>query len=122
VVSYSITFDKSKEIVHVVYAGVVSLNDRMQAVQDVCDSYSEFAPLKILVNVRELIMHLSFDEQEYFGRYLANHEGLAQARVAVLHGADHNPNMIVDSSAFVNGYMLAPFNDRKDAESWLLKT
>ena len=117
--SFIINFDKVNEIVHVVYSGIVGLNERMQAVQDVCDSYWSFKPLKILVNVRNLEMHLSFDEQQSFSRYLASHEGLTNARVAVLHQAGHNPNMIVDSTAFVNGYLLAQFNDTKEAESWL---
>ena len=119
--SFSINLDNISKIVHVVYTGAVSLEERMQAVQQVCDSYPGLTPLKILVNVCDLVMHLSFEEQDYFGRYLANHEGLAKARVAVLHGNDHNPNMIVDSTAFANGYMLAQFNGAKDAESWLLK-
>ena len=119
---FSIKFDKLNEVVHVVYSGIVSLNERMQAVQEVCDSYRNFTPLKILVNVCDLEMHLSFDEQQSFGRYLASHEGLANARVAVLYRAGHNPNMIVDTSAFLNGYLLAPFDDTKEAESWLTKS
>ena len=120
--SSRIDFDKSNEIVHVIYSGIVSLNKRMQAVQEVCDSFCKFMPLKILVDVRHLEMHLSFEEQESFGRYLAGHEGLANARVAVLHEADHNPNWIVDTIAFSNGYLLSQFDDRKEAESWLTKT
>jgi hypothetical protein len=50
----------------------------MQAVHDVCDSYRNFMPLKILVTVCDLEMHLSFDEQQSFGRYLASHEVLSQ--------------------------------------------
>ena len=104
------------------YSGTVSLNERIQAVQEVCDSYRNFMPLKILVNVCDLEMHLSIDEQQSFGRYLASHEGLANARVAVLYQTGHNPNIIVDSSAFLNGYLLAAFDDAKEAELWLTES
>ena len=117
---YLISFDESLEIVHVIYAGIISLQERFQAVEEVCGSYSELVPLKIIVNVRELKMQLTFEEQQTFGEYLANHPGLANARVAVLHNRDSNPNIVVDSTAFQFGYTLAQFSHLKDAEDWLL--
>ena len=122
IVAFSINFDKLNEVVHVAYSGIVSLNKRMQAVQEVCDSYRNFMPLKILVNVCDLEMHLSFDEQMSFGRYLASHEGLTNARVAVLYQEGHNPNLVVDTSAFLNGYLLAQFDNMRTAELWLTKS
>ena len=119
---FSINFDKLNEVVHVVYSGIVSLNKRMQAVQEVCDFYGNFRPLKIIVNVCDLEMHLSFDEQMSFGSYLASHEGLTNARVAVLYQEGHNPNLVVDTSAFLNGYLLAQFDDMSTAVSWLNKS
>ena len=118
---FRINFDKLNEVVHVAYTGNVSLNKRKQAVKEVCDSYGKFMPLKILVNVCDLEMHLSFDEQQSFGEYLASHEGLANARVAVLYQEGHNPNLVVDTSAFLNGYLLAQFDDMRAAELWLTK-
>jgi len=76
-------------------------------------------PLKILVNVCQLKMHLTLDEQISYGEYLAVHSGLRNARVAVFHPASHNPNVIIDSTAFSNGYMLAQFIDIKEAINWL---
>ena len=118
--TFSIEFDNSHEIVNVVYNGTVSLEMRKQAVERVCSDYGQYKPLKILVDVRELIMDLSFDEQQAFGEFLANHPGLNHARVAVLHKPDFNPNVVIDSSAYNNGYLLAQFSSRSDAELWLL--
>ena len=118
--TFSIEFDRSHEIVNVVYNGTVSLEMRKQAVEQVCSDHEQYKPLKILVDVRELIMDLSFDEQQAFGEYLANHPGLNHARVAVLHKPDSNPNVVIDSSAYNNGYLLAQFSSRSDAEQWLL--
>jgi len=111
--------DESLNIVNVTYTGTVSLHNRMQAVERVCRNYSHLQPLRILVDVRELVMDLSIEEQQTFGRHLANHPGLANARVAVLHKADFNPNVVIDDSAYNDGYMLAQFSSLTDAELWL---
>jgi len=119
--AYKIDFNEPLEIVNVVYSGNVSLGMRMQAVEQVCSNYGHIQSLKVLVDVRELVMELSFDEQQDFGKYLANNPVLINARVAVLHKPDFNPNAIIDDSAFNNGYMLAQFSSRADAELWLLR-
>lgn len=113
--------DDSLNIVNVTYTGTVNLHDRMQAVERVCRNYSHLQPLKILVDVRELVMDLSIEEQQAFGKHLANHPGLTNARVAVLHKPDFNPNVVIDDSAYKDGYMLAQFSSRTDAELWLTK-
>ena len=119
--TYKIDLNELLEIVNVVYSGKVSLDMRMQAVDQVCSNHSYLKPLKILVDVRGLIMDLSFDEQQAFGKHLANNPTLTGARVAVLHKPDFNPNAIIDDSAFNNGYMLAQFSSQADAELWLLR-
>lgn len=119
--NYTIDFDSEKEIVKVAYAGRVSLDERVQAVKDVTRTYAKYMPLKILIDVRDLKMHLSLEEQKHFGQYLSNHKGLAEAKVAVLHPSDHNPNLLVDIHAFNNGYRLAEFEKRQVAQTWLLE-
>ena len=119
--SYVIWIDHSQNIVTVTYTGTVSLHNRLQAVERVCRNYSHLQPLKILVDVRELVMDLSIEEQKEFGKHLAEHPGLANARVAVLHKPDFNPNVVIDDSAFNHGYVLAQFSSRTDAELWLSK-
>ena len=117
--SFRIDLDPSLSIVNVAYNGAVSLDMRKRAVEQVCGDYAELKPLKILVDVRDLIMDLTLDEQQAFGEYLANHPGLNDARVAVLHSTDFNPNVVIDTCAYNNGYLLAQFASRADAEMWL---
>ena len=116
---YTVNYDEALEIVHVIYSGVVSFDQRVQAVEDVCHTYAHIRPLKILVNVRKLEMDLSIQEQQKLGQFLATHQGLSNARVAVLHKQSHNPNLFVDISAFNLGYVLAEFINAKEAETWL---
>ncbi len=116
---YTIEYDAQTAVVAVIYRDDVPLNDRLRAVEEVCSAYSCQKPLRILVNVRELDMQLTYEEQKYFGQYLANHADLRNARVAVLHRAGTNPNWVVDSFAFMNGYLLAQFDKRSEAELWL---
>ena len=119
--SYVIHMDESLGIVNVTYSGTVSLHNRMQAVERVCRNYGHLQLLKILVDVRELVMDLSIEEQQAFGKYLASHPGLTNARVAVVHKPDFNPNVVIDDSAYNDGYMLAQFSSLTDAELWLSK-
>ena len=117
--SYVIHLDESRNIVNVTYTGTVSLHNRMQAVERVCRNYSHLQPLKILVDVRELVMDLSIEEQQTFGKHLANHPGLTNARIAELHKSDFNPNVVIDDTAYSDGYMLVQFSSLTDAELWL---
>ena len=119
--SYHINFNESLETVNVIYSGTVSIEMRKQAVEQVCSKYSHLKPLKILVDVRDLVMDLSFNDQQAFGEYLANHPELTHARVAVLHKHDFNPNLVIDDSAYNNGYTLAQFSSHTDAELWLIQ-
>jgi hypothetical protein len=119
ILNYKINFVESINIIHVIYSGQVSLDDRVQAVNDVCNTYLALKPLKILVNVSDLVMGLSLQEQHRFGEYLASHPGLLNAKVAVVHKPDYNPNLLIDTCAFNNGYRLAEFNQVKEAELWL---
>jgi len=120
--SYRIKFNESLETVNVIYTGTCNLEMRKQAVEQVCNNYSHLKPLKILVDVRDLVMDLSFEDQQMFGEYLANHPGLTHARVAVLHKHDFNPNVIIDDSAYNQGYILAQFSSQSDAELWLIQS
>ncbi|MCZ6667971.1 MAG: hypothetical protein O6932_04815 [Gammaproteobacteria bacterium] len=119
--AYKIESKPLANIVTVTYSGSASLDMRLQAVAEVCNNYSDLKPFKILVDVRDLVMDLLFGEQEAFGEYLANHYDLHNARVAVLHKPSFNPNAVIDAKAYSNGYQLAQFSDRRDAELWLLK-
>ena len=118
--AYKIEHDALSDIVSVIYSGKVGLESRIHAVEDVCKAYVHLKPLKILVDVRELIMDLYLNEQEAFGEYLANHYGLTNARVAVLHVTDFNPNAVIDACAHHNGYKIAQFATPEDAGAWLL--
>lgn len=120
--NYKITFIESLNIIHVTYFDHVCLSERVQAVNEVCNTYRNIKPLKILVNVRKLVMQLTLNEQHRFGEYLANHPVLSDAKVAVLHKVDHNPNLLIDTCAFNEGYRLAEFNQIKEAELWLVET
>lgn len=120
--SYNLEFDEESKIVTVKYIGTVSLDSRLHAVNDVCASYSYLNPLRILIDVIDLDMQLSFEEQKSFGAQLAANKDLMNAKVAVLHNKNNNPNLIVDTIAFINGYQLVQFDNKKEAQSWLENT
>lgn len=130
---YRIDFNETNGVIQVTYAGKVTLAERRQAVEDVCAQYGARRPLRILVDVSELEMVMTLDEQKAFGEFLASRSELADARVAVLYGKEQdgapslaqrksqNPNIIVDLVAFNNGYRLAQFVSLQRAAEWLMK-
>ena len=119
--AYKIESKPPSNIVTLTYSGKVDLDMRLRTVNEICSNYSDLKPLRVLVDVRDLEMDMLFGEQEAFGEYLANHYDLHNARVAVLHKPSFNPNAVIDAKAYSNGYQLAQFSDRRDAELWLLK-
>jgi len=120
--AYKIESRPRSDIVTVTYQGKVSLDTRLQVVEEVCRNYSALKPFRVLVDVQDLEMDLLFSEQEAFGEYLSNHYDLHRARVAVLHQPGFNPNSVIDAKAFSNGYRLAQFSSRAKAEQWLLES
>jgi hypothetical protein len=119
--TYSIEFDEESKILTLKYTGSVSLESRLSAVNDICTSYSHLIPLRILVDVIDLDMQLSYEEQTYLGKHLAANEDLVNAKAAVFHEKNNNPNLIIDTTAFINGFHLVQFDNKKEAQSWLAK-
>jgi len=74
-----------------------------------------------LLDVRELKMDLTLDEQKIWGEHFAGHPKLTYACAAILHKKSHNPNIFVDTFAFNKGYRIAQFSDDNDARDWLKK-
>ena len=58
--AYTIELHEQLQIVNVLYTGIAGLDLRMQAVKHVCENHAHLKPLKLLVDVRELLMDLSF--------------------------------------------------------------
>ena len=117
--SYKIEFDEESKTVTVQYIGSVSLDTMLSAVNGICSLYSDLNPLRILIVVIDIDMQLSYEEQTYLGKQLAANKALEKAKVAVLHEKNNNPSLIIDTIAFINGYQLAQFDNKKDALSWL---
>ena len=116
---FKIDFDESSQIVSVVFSGATDLESKLRAVKEVTRIHADQEELKILVDVRKQIMNMSLDEQEAFGEYLANHNGLRNAKVAVLHEPGFNPNTVIDVISYKNGYRLAEFSSLQEARHWL---
>jgi hypothetical protein len=119
--SYKIEFEEDSKIVTVKYTGSVSLDTMLSAINDTCSSYSNLNPLRLLIDVIDLDMQLSYEEQTYFGKQLAATKFLEKAKVAVFHKENNNPRLIIDTIAFINGYHLVQFENKKEAQSWLAK-
>ena len=109
----------NSNIIIVIYTGSVDLHERKLAVDEVCELANPPDPVRLLIDVRKIIMNMSLDEQEYFVEYLVEKKELANAKVAVLHNPQSNPNLMIDSFAYIAGYPTVDFDRENDAISWL---
>jgi len=107
-------------ITTVIYSGGVDLNERKMAVEEVCESINPDEPVRLLIDVRNISMNMSEDEQEYFGKYLAAKDKLSKAKVAVVHNPQNNPNMVINTFAYIEGYQVVGFDKANDATAWLI--
>jgi hypothetical protein len=106
-------------IITVKFDGEVNLEERKKAVDEVCDLVNLDEPVNLLIDVRTIIMKMSKDEQIYFGKYLASKNELAKAKVAVVHVPANNPNQLINTVAYMEGYQVVDFDSEYYANEWL---
>ncbi|MFT5163463.1 MAG: hypothetical protein ACI9FJ_002059 [Alteromonadaceae bacterium] len=117
---HSISFSSQSHIITITYLGEVDLDERIAAVEKVCEDICVGMAVKILVDVSVINNTMSHQEQAYFGQYLADKAELKNAKVAVLSkDISHNPNMIINNTAYLEGYHLVPFASKTEAIYWL---
>jgi|GEM_PF-1067714 len=116
---YNIVKDNQK-IITITYQGTVNLVQRMEAVDDACRLIGDTEKAILLIDVRDIEMDMNMDEQERFGKYLPSQSKLKTAKVAVLHPKQRNPNEIINSYAYMDGYCVVSFSDYFEARQWLL--
>ena len=107
-------------IISIKYSGDVDLTERMNTVLEACALLKPKHPARLLIDVRVINNTMTRQEQEYFGQYLANKPELKNAKVAVLsEGVSQNPNMVINNTAYLDGYHLVPFISKTEAIFWL---
>ncbi|MFV8783843.1 hypothetical protein ACNKU7_15605 [Microbulbifer sp. SA54] len=117
--SFQIRFDPSTRIVRATFFDDVYLADKVASARQIAEKYGHLHPLRLLVDVRRAVLHLSASERAQFGTYAAQLEGLKHARAAVLHATDHNANLIIDHAAQAHGMVVGEFITEAAALDWL---
>ena len=116
---YSIQINDSN-ITTVIFTGSVGLSERIMAVDEVCGLIESSAPVRLLIDIRNIIMNMTTDEQVYFGKYIASREQFSEAKVAVVHTPENSPNIMITTTAYLEGYHVVEFDDLDDANLWLI--
>lgn len=116
--TYSIQ-ETNPDIITITYTGGVCLNERKAAIVETCKLLNQPDNVKLLIDVRKLIMKMSQEEQKYFAEYLSRKKELENARVAVLHNPESNPDSLINAFAYVRGHYSVDFVDKYEAIAWL---
>ena len=116
------TQQNDSNITTVIFTGSVGLSERIMAVDEVCGLVESSVPVRLLIDVRDIIMNMSTDEQIYFGKYIASREQFSEAKVAVVHNPGTSPNIMISTTAYLEGYHVVEFDDLNEANLWLLRS
>ncbi|KZM40428.1 hypothetical protein OA92_07350 [Marinomonas sp. SBI22] len=111
---------EENNIIKVVFNDAVDFQQRVAAVDQVCQLVQEGEVVKLLVDLSHFENLMTLDEQEKFGIYLASQDELENAKVASVTAHACSENVIVEAVAFTNGYQVVNFHSLKDAQAWLL--
>ena len=81
---HSTEYSGETGIIHIRYLGNVTLDDRLNIINELCVDFRQYLPFKLAINVSALTYQLTQAEQEILGKYIAEREELLDARVAVI--------------------------------------
>ena len=110
---------EDSEIITVCYAGEVKLQERKIAVDEVCALVNPSNAIKLLIDVTNIRVNMPESDQKIFAGYLSEKNELKNAKVAVLHNPQNNPNIIIGAVAYAKGYFTVNFDNKTNAISWL---
>ncbi|MBA6354193.1 MULTISPECIES: hypothetical protein [unclassified Colwellia] len=117
--SHKIEIIETNKIIKVTYKGVMTLEERLSSVHELCCNFNAFKRFRLLIDVRSIKQEMTNVEQEIFGKYIATKEEFNMASVAVLDNIEKPTDQIVTKEAAEMGYQIKKFNSEKEALAWL---
>lgn len=119
---FQIRFNPVTRTVSAIFFDRVVLADKIASARQVAEKYGHLHPLSILVDVRRADIVMTIEERQQFGTFAAHLPGLSHARIAVLHAADRNANVVINSTAQSEGMHIVEFVSEQAALNWLSST
>lgn len=117
---FALSTDEPNGIVWVTYQGVISLDDRKQAVDAAVKVMEEAGIKNVLVDFRNAEMDINTPEQDSaFADYLSRNPVLIQGRTAYLSRPGQAVNWFIEILARARRYDCNHFNNPEDALAWL---
>jgi len=112
-------YQDGADIISVVFTEEVDLQQRKDAVDQVCKLVGNDEPIKLLINLTCYINKMTLEDQKTFGHYLAQAKALSNAKVASVTGFSQSSNVVVEAVAYTQGYQVVSFNSEYEARAWL---
>lgn len=112
-------YQDGADIISVVFTDEVDLQQRKDAVDQVCKLVGNNESIKLLINLTCYINKMTLEDQETFGHYLAHAKALSNAKVASVTGFSQSSNVVVEAVAYTQGYQVVSFNSEHEARAWL---
>lgn len=118
--SFRIRYDSQQRVVLMLFFGEATFENRVEAVRQLVALYGHLKPLRVFADVRRVTrMSMSHEEQQLFGRFLAQIPALTGGRIAILNRAEWNTSAVMRTTAQEDGLELYSFLTEASAMKWL---
>lgn len=117
---FSLAVDDRRQIVEVAYEGLISLEDRRQAVKAATKIMESRGFRRVLVDFSNAELQMENPEEESgFADLLSDNPVLAQSFTAYLSRPEQSVNWFIEILARARRYRCKHFTDREQACYWL---
>jgi hypothetical protein len=117
--SYTIEVIKNTEIIRVTLKGIVTLDELINEIHELCVDYKTSTHFRLLVDTRLITQELTPSEQLLFATYITSREELNTAIIAVIVTSNQVMNEIIISKSAQLGHQIKVFTTEAQALDWL---
>nr|WP_010132617.1 hypothetical protein [Microbulbifer agarilyticus] len=117
--SVQIRLESGTRVVRCSPQGDVSFDEMANASLRISQKYGHVRPLRILVDVRFVQVHMSADDNKRFAQFVAQLPGYGSAKIVVLHPLSHNPMSATDRVSREGGLSICQCVSEGEAYAWL---
>lgn len=119
--AHAVSTDEARALINVNYSGIVSMEHRLDAMQQTLVLLASTRFKRILIDYLEATHQpASFESSNAFAATISNDPVLRHCRIAFVGGRRQQFNAVVETLADARRYPFRRFYDRETAIGWLL--
>lgn len=118
--SYEFKLDSSNEIIECEYTGIVTFEERMDAIKEGLSILQDREYPRILINLVAAKMHITQSEKKRLAKYISEQYALINAKTAFLIRCEQTEREEIDEAVIhPDAFISQVFFSRTKAVAWL---